>query len=193
MVIIAGVGYLFVRSATSTRAEPYEIQAAHLTGWSLAADSAQDAEDAAISLRPPAELPLNLFRQLFRRQMESLSTPTAPGIVLARRNEVRAGVGVDQLLALARESGLERATLTPKCVGYRRVSGTGLTRQLYFLWFESPEFDAFRRRLAPLGAAGFQPTALSAVMLTAAEPSFDGWQPVVVDEAQDCVAPINIA
>ena len=192
MVILAGVGYLFVRSATSTRGEPYEIQAAHMTGWSLAADSAQDAEDAAISLRPPAELPLNLFRQLFRRQMESLSTPTAPGIVLARRNEVRSGVGVDQLLALAREAGLERATLTPKCVGYRRVSGTGLTRQLYFLWFESPEFDAFRRRLAPLGAAGFQPTALSAVMLTAAEPSFDGWQPVVVDEAQDCVAPINV-
>jgi hypothetical protein len=112
--------------------------------------------------------------------------------VLARRNEVRAGVGVDQLLTLARESGLERATLTPKCVGYRRVSGTGLTRQLYFLWFESPEFDAFRRRLEPLGAAGFQPMALSAVMLTAAEPSFDGWQPVVVDEAQDCVAPINV-
>jgi len=192
VVILAGVGYLFVRSATSTRGEPYEIQAAHMTGWSLAADSAQDAEDAAISLRPPAELPLNLFRQLFRRQMESLSTPTAPGIVLARRNEVRSGVGVDQLLALAREAGLERATLTPKCVGYRRVSGTGLTRQLYFLWFESPEFDAFRRRLAPLGAAGFQPTALSAVMLTAAEPSFDGWQPVVVDEAQDCVAPINV-
>lgn len=192
VVILAGVGYLFVRSATSTRGEPYEIQAAHMTGWSLAADSAQDAEDAAISLRPPAELPLNLFRQLFRRQMESLSTPAAPGIVLARRNEVRSGVGVDQLLALAREAGLERATLTPKCVGYRRVSGTGLTRQLYFLWFESPEFDAFRRRLAPLGAAGFQPTALSAVMLTAAEPSFDGWQPVVVDEAQDCVAPINV-
>ena len=192
VVILGVVGYLFVRSATSTRGEPYEIQAAHLTGWSLAADSAQDAEDAAISLRPPAELPLNLFRQLFRRQMESLSTPAAPGIVLARRNEVRAGVGVDQLLTLARESGLERATLTPKCVGYRRVSGTGLTRQLYFLWFESPEFDAFRRRLEPLGAAGFQPTALSAVMLTAAEPSFDGWQPVVVDEAQDCVAPINV-
>jgi hypothetical protein len=75
VVILAVVGYLFVRSATSTRGEPYEIQAAHLTGWSLAADSAQDAEDAAISLRPPAELPLNLFRQLFRRQMESLSTP----------------------------------------------------------------------------------------------------------------------
>jgi hypothetical protein len=30
------------------------------------------------------------------------------------------------------------------------------------------------------------------VVLTAAEPSFDGWQPVVVDEAQDCVAPINV-
>ena len=192
VIVIAAIGYLFVRSATSTRGEPYEIEAAHLRGWSLAADSEQSAEDAALALRPPAELPLNLFRQLFRRQMESLSTPTAPGIVLARRNEVRAGVTADQLLSLAREAGLERATLTPKCVGYRRVSGTGVTRQLYFLWFDLPEYDAFRRRLAPLAAAGYQPEGLSAVMLTAAEPAFDGWQPVVVDEAQDCVAPITV-
>lgn len=192
LLALAALGYLFVRSATSTRAEPYEIQSAHLSGWTLAADSAQDAEDAALSLRPPAELPMNFFRQLFRRQMESLSTPTAPGIVLARRVELPAGITADQLMGLARESGLDRATLTPKCVGYRRVSATGVTRQLYFLWFSLPEYDAFRRRLAPLATADYQPTALSPVMLTAAEPGFDGWHPVVVNEAQDCIAPIAV-
>jgi hypothetical protein len=29
-------------------------------------------------------------------------------------------------------------------------------------------------------------------MLTAAEPAFDGWHPVVVDEPRDCVAPVVV-
>ena len=193
VAIIAAVGYLFVRSATSTRGEPYEMQSSHLSKWTLAVDDAQDAEGAAIALRPPAELPLNLFRQLFRRQMESLATPSAPGIVLARRSELQPGVTPEQLLSLARESGLERARLTPECVGYRRVSATGVTRQLYFVLFSIPEYDAFRRRLAPLATSQFDPEGLSPVMLTAAEPGFDGWQPVVVDESADCVAPIIVS
>lgn len=192
VAILAVVGYLFVRSATNTRGEPYELQSAHLSNWTLSVDTAQDPEGAAIALRPPAELPLNLFRQLFRRQMESLSTPTAPGIVLARRIELQAGIASAQLLSLAREAGLERATLTPQCVGYRRLSSRGVTRQLYFVWFSLPEFDAFRRRLAAIAGPQFDPAALSPVMLTAAEPGFDGWQPVVVDQVADCVAPIEV-
>jgi hypothetical protein len=189
---LAAVGFLFVRSATTTRSEPYAIASAHLAGWTLAADAAQAAEDAAIALRPPAELPRNLFGQLFRRQMESLATPLAPGIVLARNSELARGVTPDQLLALAHEVGLERATLTPRCVGYRRQSARGVARQLYFLWFSLPEYDAFRQRLTSLGNTIYQPAGLSAVMLTAAEPGFEGWQPIVVDEARDCVAPIAI-
>jgi hypothetical protein len=192
LLAIGALGYLFVRSATSTRAEPYEMQSAHLSNWTLAADAAQDAEGALVSLRPPADLPLNLFRQLFRRQMESLGTPTAPGIVLVRRGELPAGVAAADVLALARESGLDRATLTPRCVGYRRVSATGVTRQLYFVWFDLPEYDQFRRRLAAIAIPEFQPNGLSPVMLMAAEPGFDGWQPVVVDEAADCVAAITV-
>jgi hypothetical protein len=192
VLIIGAVGYLFVRSATNTRGEPYEMQSAHLSNWTLAVDTAGDPEGAAIALRPPAELPLNLFRQLFRRQMESLATPTAPGIVLVRRSELPSGIAPAQLLSLARDAGLERAKLTPQCIGYRRISGTGVTRQLYFVWFSFPEFDAFRRRLASVAGPQFDPASLSPVMLTAAEPGFEGWQPVVVDQAADCVAPINV-
>ncbi len=192
LVVLAVLGYLFVRSVTGVRSEPYEIASAHLSGWTLAADSAQDAEDAAISLRPPAELSMNLFRQLFRRQMESLSTSTAPGIVLALRRELTPGVTATQLLALAREAGLDRARPSPRCVGYRRVSATGVTRQLYFVWFSLPEYDRFRRLLPPHANANYRPENLSPVMLTAAEPGFSGWQPVVVDEARDCVAPITV-
>ena len=192
LVVLAVLGYLFVRSVTDVRSEPYEIASAHLSGWTLATDSAQDAEDAAISLRPPAELAMNLFRQLFRRQMESLSTSTAPGIVLTLRRELTPGVTAAQLLALAREAGLDRARPSPRCVGYRRVSATGVTRQLYFVWFSLPEYDRFRRLLPPHATATYRPEHLSPVMLTAAEPGFSGWQPVVVDEARDCVAPITV-
>ena len=192
LTALAAVGYLFVRSVRDVRAEPYEIAAAHLSGWTLSADAAQDAEDVSLSLRPPAELTMNLFRQLFRRQMESLSTPSAPGIALALRHELAPGVAAAQLLALAHEAGLDRARLTPRCVGYRRVSATGVTRQLYFVWFTLGEYDAFRRLLAPHATATYRPENLSPVMLTAAEPGFNGWQPVVVDEARDCVAPITV-
>ena len=113
--------------------------------------------------------------------------------MLARRSELRPGIAPAQLLSLAREAGLERATLTPQCVGYRRVSATGVTRQLYFVWFSVPEFDSFRQRLKTIATPQFDPAGLSPVMLTAAEPGFDGWQPVVVDRAADCVAPIVVS
>ena len=192
VLVLAGVGYLFVRSVTSTRGEPYDMQAAQLSRWTLADGAGQEAEGAALALRPPAELPLNLFRQLFRRQMESLSTPATPGIVLVRRNELQPGVTTDQLRALAREAGLDAATLTPRCVGYRRVASTGITRQLYFVWFTLPGYETFRQRVTALAGPGYQPTGLSPVMLMAAEPGFDGWHPVVVDEAADCVAPVKV-
>lgn len=192
LVLLAGVGVLFVRSVTNVRAEPYEIQRAHLTGWTLSTGMTQDGDGAAIALRPPTELPLSLSRQLFRRQMESLSTPMAPGIALALATELAPATTAEQVLALARESGLDRATLTPRCVGYRRISGTGVTRQLYFVWFSLPEYDAFRERLKPLARQGYTPASLSPVMLAAAEPNVAGWHPVVVDEARDCVAPVTV-
>ena len=192
VVVLAGVGWLFVRSVTDVRAEPYEIPQAHLTGWTLASAPADDIEGAAVVLRAPVELTMDLFRQLFRRQMESLSASPAPGIVLALSSELAPVATPGQVLTLARESGLEGAAVTPRCVGYRRVSATGVTRQLYFVWFALAEFDTFRARLKPLAREGYSPAALSPVMLTAAEPSVAGWHPVVVDDAKDCVAPVIV-
>jgi hypothetical protein len=190
--VLAVVGLLFVRSVADVRSEPYDMATAHLRDWTLSADNEQVIEDAALALRPPQELTLNLSRQLFSRQMESLGTPNVPGVVLAMRSELIPGTTSDTLLALAREAGLDRARMTPRCIGYRRVSAPGVTRQLYFVWFSSPEYDAFRRRLAAHAVAGYRPEALSPVLLTAAEPDFSGWQPVAVDESADCVAPVTV-
>lgn len=185
-------GFLFLRSVTGVRSEPYDIASAQLSNWTLLADSDQDGERAALVLRPPRELMPNLSKQLFTRQMESLATPLEPGVILALQRELVPGTTGAELLTLARDAGLERARLTPRCVGYRRVSAPGVTRQLYFVWFASPEFEAFRRRLTAHAIQGYRPEALSAVLLSAAEPGFSGWQPVAVDEAADCVAPVNV-
>jgi hypothetical protein len=192
LVLLAGLGYLFVRSAQDTRAEPYQVSARHLTGWTLGIDTASDADGAVVSLRPPAELPMNLFRQLFSRQMESMGTPSAPGIALVLRRELPDSVTADEVLALARSSGLERATLQPKCVGYQRVSATGVTRQLYFLTFDVSGFTAFRQALAPKAAAGYDAATLSPLMMMAAQPNFVGWLPIANAE-RDCIAPVVIS
>lgn len=192
IVLLAGVALLFVRSVKDARAEPYLVNASHLQNWALGIDTAADADGAVVSLRPQPELPMNLFRQLFSRQMESLGTPSQPGIPIALGREIPSEITADTVLALAREAGLDRAVPAPKCVGYRRVSDPGITRQLYFMWFDVPGFDRFRQALASRAGPGFAPAGLSPVLLMAAQPSFAGWLPVVVDQNRDCIAPVTI-
>lgn len=192
IVALAGVGVLFIRSVKDTRAEPYHVNAAHLRNWTLAIDTAADADGAVVSLRPPPELSMNLFRQLFSRQMESLGTPSQPAIALVLGREIPGEMTADDVLALARDAGLGTAVPAPKCVGYRRVSDPGMTRQLYFMWFELPAFDRFRQALASRAGPGFMPGGLSPVVIIAGQPSLTGWQPIVVDQNRDCVAPVQI-
>jgi hypothetical protein len=192
IVLLAGVGLLFVRSVKDTRAEPYVVSASHLQNWTLGIDTAADADGAVVSLRPQPELPMNLFRQLFSRQMESLGTPSQPGIALVLRREIPPELTADSVLAMARDAGLEGVTPAPKCVGYRRVSDPGITRQLYFMWLDVPGFDRFRQALASRVGPGFTAGGLSPVLMMAAEPGFTGWMPVVVDQNRDCIAPVTI-
>jgi hypothetical protein len=192
LAVVAGGGWLFVRSAQDARAEPYQVSSRHLQAWTLGIDTAADSQGSAVSLRPPPELPLNLFRQLFSRQMESMGTPLMPGIPLALRSELPATVTPEQVLALAQAAGLDRATIAPTCVGYRRVSALGATRQLYYLLFSVSGFEEFRAALAQQAGPAFKPEALSPVLMMAAQPDFTGWMPIGADAARDCVAPVTI-
>ncbi len=135
---------------------------------------------------------MNLFRQLFSRQMESLGTPSQPGIPLVLRREIPADVTAEEVMGLARDAGVERATLAPKCVGYRRVSDPGITRQLYFMWFDVPGFDRFRQALAPRAGPGFDASGLSPVLMMAAQPNFDGWLPIAVSQDRGCIATVTL-
>ncbi len=190
LAAIGVVGFLFVRSANDARSEPYAVSASHLRNWTLGIDTAADADGAVVSLRPPPELPMNLFRQLFSRQMESMGTPSQPGIPLVLRREIPGDVSAGELLALARDAGLDQATLAPRCVGFRRISEPGIIRQLYFLWFDVPGFDRFRQAVASRAGPGFDPKGLSPALMMAAEPNFTGWMPIVVNQDRDCIAPV---
>jgi hypothetical protein len=192
IVVVAAGGWLFVRSAQDARAEPYQVSARHLAGWTLGIDTAADSQGSVVSLRPPPELPMNMFRQLFSRQMESMGTPSEPGIPLALRWELPATITPEQVLALAQSAGLDRAAIAPACVGYRRVSAMGTTRQLYYLLFNVSGFEAFRATLGQQAGPIFKPDALSPVLMMAAEPDFTRWMPIGADAGRDCIAPVEV-
>jgi hypothetical protein len=192
LLLLAGVAVLFFRSANDARAEPYSVRGAQLAGWALEANPVTDESGAFVSLQPPRELPMNLFRQLFSRHMESLVTPTVPGIALVLRQEIPNDVSADTIIALARAAGLGKGPVTPKCVAVRRISDPGITRQVYFLWFDVPGFDGFRQAVAASASPGFAPKGLSPVLLLAAQPDFRSWMPIVVDPDRDCSAPVTV-
>ena len=107
-------------------------------------------------------------------------------------------IAPEALLALARASGLESATLEPRCMAHRRVSQPGMTRQVFFVRFESPAFDTFRRQVsrqlrdAGTPASAFDPAGLSPVVIIAAsDAAFFRWLPLG-PAADDCLAPIAV-
>jgi hypothetical protein len=198
---IAALAFLFIRSVQDTRAEPYTIPAEYLEGWSLALERSSDPAAPRLTLQPPQALMPDLFRQVFTRAMESMSTPNPAGIPLVLQRELQDvppnRVGGDALLAAARHAGLDRAVLKPRCMAFRHTSTIGSSRQLYFLLFDMPEFPGFREQvrklLAEAGSRGFDPNSLSPVLVVAAsDPRFSSWFPLRADPTADCVAPVAI-
>jgi hypothetical protein len=198
VIVLAVVGWLFIRSLRSTLEQPYTMSAAHLQNWTPAIDPGNAPTSVLLALRPPRELASSLFRQLFTRHAESFNAPAIPFVPLLLQDEFNrsfaGAVTSGELLEMARAAGLEREAMTPRCMGYRRDSAPGVIRQVYFVAFDSPAFTRFRAQLAARAAAGtgFDPDALSPVMLVAAsDANFTQWLPVRVADS-DCVSPISV-
>jgi hypothetical protein len=198
-VVLTVLGWLFVRSLHSTRAEPYALDDGRLTGWTLSAESASDPAAPVIVLRGPQEIVSGLFRQVFMRMMESLNAPAGTWMPVVLRGELdlfRGGMTADELVEAARDAGLESAVLEPRCMAHRRISQPGATRQVYFAVFDVPAFVRFREdlaaRAASAGGVGFDAAALSPIVFIAAsDGTFHRWLPLAVDHERDCVAPID--
>ena len=202
LVVVGAFGWMFLRTARDARAEPYVVSAQHLRPWTLAIESGVSSRSPLLVVRPPQELGSGLFSQVFARMMESMKGTTGAGVPVVLREEYELSLAgrytPEQLLDAARAAGLESADFTPECVAVRRVSAPGLTRQVYFVIFRSPEFASFREQLArdPQGApasGAFDPSALSPVLIVGATDSeFDTWLPIRAVLAEDCKAPISV-
>jgi hypothetical protein len=190
LVVLAVVGVLFMRSVRDSRAEPYSVESEELRNWTLVLEPESGPNGPMIVLQPSPDLVLGLFSQVFGRAGESLTRPQRPGIPLLLHDEFNrqlAGrVTADALLVTVRNSGIESMPPAPVCMGYRRVSEPGGTRQLYFVLFEA---EAFRRLRSDIGVDA---NVLSPVLFVAgAEGDFNRWLPLRVDPATDCVSPIE--
>lgn len=196
LAAIAVFAYLFIHSLHSTRSEPYTVARAHLGKWTLVLEPAEGPNAPLLSARSGHELVARLFRQLFERANESMSSPATASIAIVLHGEFdRALAGrmtPAALLAAARAAGLESATHDPRCLAYRRISEPGATRQTYFAIVDSPAIVAFRQQLAQNGTGAFDAAALTPVMFVgASDPVFHRWLPIRA-EAAECVAPIEI-
>jgi hypothetical protein len=197
VIALALLGLLFWQSVQSTRSEPYEVAASHLQNWTLASAPGNLPNSVLLALMPPPEMASSLFRQLFTRHAESFNGPATPFVPLLLQDEFnRSFSGATtpgELLELARQSGLDGEAMTPRCMAYRRDSAPGVTRQLYFVVFDSPAFSRFRERAGEkaLPGSGFDAAALSPVMFVAAsEENFNQWLPLRAVES-DCVARVG--
>ena len=193
--VIVVLGFLFMRSLSDSRSEPYTVNRDHLRGWKVALEPSSNA-GVLLALRASTDVVSDLFRQVFTRAMESLTRSADDGIPLVLRSEYeRAFAGrvtPDGLAAAARDAGLETATLEPRCLGYRRISEPRSIRQVYFVVFEAPAFVRFREQIAA-GSADFEPGAQSPVLFVAASDNgFGYWLPLLANPTSDCVAPIVI-
>jgi hypothetical protein len=200
LVALAVVGVLFVRSARSVRAEPFKVPRDRLTRWTLAIEPRSSPSGVLLELRPQRELAATLFNEVFARSGESLSGPVPAAMPLILQSELdgrtAGALSPEALLALARAAGFESAPLEPRCMAHRRVSAPGVVRQVYFVLFDLPAFDDFRRQVSQRlrdagGGSSFDPAAQSAALIVAAsDAAFSRWLPLRADADRECFAPI---
>jgi len=200
VLIISGLGWLFLKTVRQTNAEPYTVDPEHLSGWTLAVEDAEFGGPGVLVLQPPVGMPAELFRQIFLRSGLSMAGPSRPSMPIVLRSEygkdVAAVLSPAQMLNAARATGLERERFEPGCMVVRQESSSGPPSQRFFVIFESPGFTRVRTEMARLlearGVTGFDPAALRPVLPVAStEPDFDRWVwPPRVNADTDCVAPI---
>lgn len=194
-VVLALFGFLFVRSLETTRADPYTLDQSQLQGWTLELDPSAGPNAPLLELKSRTDLVSNLFRQVFQRTMESMTSPQAGSIPIVLRGEFDRGLAPamkpEELLSAARAAGLESAAHEPRCLAHRRSSEGRNVQQIYFAVVDSPSIVAFRQTLAR-SAAGFEAGALTPVLVVAsAGRSHEQWFPISARD-EECVAPITI-
>lgn len=195
---LAGLAYLFASTLSDVSSEPYEVSAGQLRQWTIEPGPLGDPQAPVLMLRPPRELTMGLFDQVFQRTMESYTTPADPGIPLLQRSELQAAPPIppDTLIAMAHEAGLGTTELTPTCMAVYRTDA-GREQRLFFVLFEVSGFARFREdvrdQLVASGAdTTFEPEALApALLIASSDPRLLREMPPRADLEQACEAPVE--
>jgi hypothetical protein len=196
-VVIAGLIWTIWRDAGS---EPYAVPRAALSGWTLEAGGADDPW--LIGAHPPEAVSAALFKEVAAKTSGPLVAPRRTSLGLVLRSEYDEGLqgvyGVDAILRMAGNAGIERAAFEPVCVAHRVATDGPVRRELFFVAFTAPEFNQLREDLIPpfpehAGTGTYDPTTLGAILaIGATDNDFARWFPFTFDRQVDCVATLNI-
>ena len=203
LVALGALAVLFLRSAQSAREAPFFIDRGSLTPWTLVFEPNGDPLGSWLALRPPRNMAPPLGRQVFARAGVSVHYPSPASVPLLLRSEFdRALAGIltpDAVMDVASAARIETAMFERRCMGHRRISEPGATREVYFVLFDAPAFAQFRQQIASeiRGAGGdaslFDPAALSPVLIVASTADdFSRWMPLRAVPDVDCLAPIEV-
>ena len=204
LAVLAILFVLFLRTLRETTSAPYQLPAAHLTGWELALDPPLGPGGPLLALLPPRELPMGLFQEVFARTMESMNPPAGYAVSIILRGEFSdslAGVVTPaELLELARAAGLDDAAIEARCLAVQQGMTGGPSDRAFFALFHVPALGAYRESVGRLaderggGRAAFDPEALApAIYLAATGGGFRGWPVADGAAEQHCVAPLEVA
>ncbi len=196
---IAAIAYLFASTLTNVSSEPYDVRSADLRQWTIELEQIPDPNGPVLSLRPPRELPMSLFDQVFQRTMESYTTPAEPGIPLVLRRELQGtpmSIPANTLFNMAHAAGLGSARLTPTCMAVYRTKG-GREQRLFFVLFDLPQFEQFRLEVQDQLRAWdvdttFDPDALApALLIASSDPNLLREMPPRATLEQACEASVE--
>jgi hypothetical protein len=175
---------------------PYNVEAKELSGWTLA--RGEPGDPALVGLQPPAPLPAELFNQVLGRRGPALVAPAHPMVPLVLQSEysdsLQGAYSIEDILDLARDTGVADARFEPVCVGQRKDS----SQQLFYVVFSAPAFDTFRDRLTPLfqehaGAVPYDPSLVRPILAVAAtDQKFTHLWPVAFNAASDCESQLQV-
>ncbi len=174
---LALFGWLFAKTLRDVTSVPYTVRPLDLQSWSVELTTQMNPDGPLLWLQAPPELPLVLVDQVFQRNMTSLTKPAVSGIPLILRHEFESAMSSiltpEELVALARDAGLETATLQPLCMAVHRTPEQREQPAFYVL-FDFPQFKDFREQVATVlslrnkSEAGFDVNALSPALFVAA-------------------------
>ncbi len=191
------IGALLWALAGDDQSRPLTIERLTLSGWRIVAGA--PADPWVVAAQPPDALIDRLRERIARttaRPLVPLARVVLPLILRQEFEDSLQGIyGIDRLMRLAEDAGIQTARFDPVCVAQRIDAGRGA---LVFVALDAPEYWRYRADVEPFqpeqgGSGLFDPGALTPVLPVAATAADTAaWWPLKTDPLTDCLAPLLV-